>query len=365
MNYDTLPCRHIGISGQQEKEMLKTIGVGSMDELIDKVMPHNIRLKKDLDLAPAMTEREFAEHMMKLAYKNKIYKSYIGLGWYDTATPAVIQRNIFENPVWYTSYTPYQAEISQGRLEALLNFQTMVSDLTAMPLANCSLLDDATAAAEASTMMFSLRSRQQMKAGVSKLFVDEKIFPHVLAVLNTRGIPQGIDIVTGCYKDFDFSAEYFGCIVQYPNADGDIEDYAGFTAKAHEAGIKVAVLADIMSLVLLTPPGEWGVDIVFGSTQRMGTPMFYGGPSAAYFATRDEYKRNMPGRIIGWSKDKYGKLCYRMALQTREQHIKREKATSNICTAQALLATMAGMYAVYHGQDGLKNIAGRIHSIAA
>ncbi len=365
MNYDTLPCRHIGISGQQEKEMLKTIGVGSMDELIDKVMPHNIRLKKDLDLAPAMTEREFAEHMMKLAYKNKIYKSYIGLGWYDTATPAVIQRNIFENPVWYTSYTPYQAEISQGRLEALLNFQTMVSDLTAMPLANCSLLDDATAAAEASTMMFSLRSRQQMKAGVNKLFVDEKIFPHVLAVLNTRGIPQGIDIVTGCYKDFDFSAEYFGCIVQYPNADGDIEDYAGFTAKAHEAGIKVAVLADIMSLVLLTPPGEWEADIVFGSTQRMGTPMFYGGPSAAYFATRDEYKRNMPGRIIGWSKDKYGKLCYRMALQTREQHIKREKATSNICTAQALLATMAGMYAVYHGQDGLKNIAGRIHSIAA
>lgn len=365
MNYDTLACRHIGIGAEQEKEMLKVVGVNSLDELIDKVMPHNIRLKKDLELAPAMTEREYTEHIMKLAAKNKVFRSCIGMGWYDTVTPAVIQRNIFENPVWYTSYTPYQAEVSQGRLEALLNFQTMVSDLTAMPLANCSLLDDATGAAEAANMMMSLRSRQQVKAGANKLFVDEKIFPQVLAVINTRAVPQGIEVVTGDYKSFDFSEGFFGCIIQYPNSDGNIECYSEFTEKAHAADLKVAVLADILSLVLLTPPGEWGADIVFGSTQRMGTPMFYGGPSAGYMATRDEYKRNMPGRIIGWSKDKYGKLCYRMALQTREQHIKREKATSNICTAQALLATMAGMYAVYHGAEGLKNIAGRIHALTA
>ena len=296
---------------------------------------------------------------------NKIYKSYIGTGWYDSITPAVIQRNVFENPVWYTSYTPYQTEISQGRLEALINFQTAVSDLTAMPLANCSLLDEATAGAEAATMMHALRSRAQQKAGANTLFVDSEIFPQTLAVIRTRALPQGIRVKTGSYKELAFTPDLFGCIVQYPNNSGNIEDYRGFTARAHEAGCKVAVSADILSLALLTPPGEWGADIVFGSTQRLGIPMFYGGPSAAYFATRDEYKRNMPGRIIGLSKDKYGHLCYRMALQTREQHIKREKATSNICTAQALLATMAGFYAVWHGAEGIREIARRIHSIAS
>ena len=310
-----------------------------------------------------MTEYEFGKHIAGLASKNKLYTTYIGLGWYNTITPAVIQRNVFENPVWYTSYTPYQTEVSQGRLEALMNFQTAVCDLTAMPLANCSLLDEATAAAEAVTMMYALRSRTQQKAGANVVFVDENIFPQTLAVMTTRAIPQGIELRVGKYKEFEPSPEIFACILQYPNSSGNVEDYTDFTKKAHEADCKVAVAADILSLALLTPPGEWGADIVFGTTQRLGTPMFYGGPSAAYFATRDEYKRNMPGRIIGWSKDKYGKLCYRMALQTREQHIKREKATSNICTAQALLATMAGFYAVYHGQEGIKTIASRIHSI--
>ena len=255
--------------------------------------------------------------------------------------------------------------MSQGRLEALLNFQTAVCDLTGMPLANCSLLDEATAAAEAVTMMYALRPRDMQKSGANVVFVDESVFPQTLAVVTTRAIPQGIRIRTGKYGETELTPDTFACIVQYPNAGGNIEDYRAFVEKAHAAGCKVAVAADILSLALLTPPGEWGADIVFGTTQRLGTPMFYGGPSAAYFATRDEYKRNMPGRIIGWSKDKYGKLCYRMALQTREQHIKREKATSNICTAQALLATMAGFYAVYHGPEGIRTIAGRIHSIAA
>ena len=354
--------RHIGISEQDIPGMLEKIGVKSLDELIDKTIPSEIRLKEKLPLAPAMSEHEFAEHINKLAAMNTRFKSYIGAGWYDTATPAVIQRNVFENPVWYTSYTPYQAEISQGRLEALINFQTAICDLTAMPLANCSLLDEATAAAEATTMMFALRSRKQQKEGACTLFVDEEIFPQNLAVIMTRAIPQGMTVKTGSYKELEFTPDIFGCIVQYPNNSGNVEDYREFTEKAHQADCKVAVDADIMSLALLVPPGEWGADIVFGSTQRMGIPMFYGGPSAAYFATRDEYKRNMPGRIIGLSKDKYGHLCYRMALQTREQHIKREKATSNICTAQALLATMAGFYAVYHGQEGIREIASNIHS---
>lgn len=364
MKTNNFSLRHIGINESDLPKMLKSIGVESVDELINKTIPTQILLKHPLDLAPAMTEREFANHITQLASLNKINKSYIGCGWYDTITPAVIQRNVFENPVWYTSYTPYQTEISQGRLEALLNFQTVVSDLTAMPLANCSLLDEATAAAEAATMMLSLRSRAQQKAGATTLFVDKEIFPQDLAVIRTRAVPQGIQVVTGDYADFEFTPEVFGCIIQYPNNSGSVEDYREFVAKAHEAGCKVAVCADILSLTLLVPPGEWGADIVFGSTQRLGTPMFYGGPSAAYFATRDEYKRNMPGRIIGLSKDKYGHVCYRMALQTREQHIKREKATSNICTAQALLATMAGFYALWHGAEGLKEIAQRIHSIA-
>ena len=364
MKTTTFANRHIGIGEEELPLMLKKIGVNSLDELIDKTIPANIRLKEPLKLPPAMTEREFATHIGQLAAQNKQYKTNIGCGWYDTVTPAVIQRNVFENPVWYTSYTPYQAEISQGRLEALLNFQTVISDLTAMPLANCSLLDEATAAAEAATMMHGLRSRAQQKAQANVLFVDEEIFPQDLAVIRTRALPQGITVKVGSYKELTFTPDMFGCIVQYPNNSGSIEDYRAFTEQAHAAGCKVAVAADILSLAILVPPGEWGADIVFGSAQRLGTPMFYGGPSAAYFATRDEYKRNMPGRIIGLSKDKYGRLCYRMALQTREQHIKREKATSNICTAQALLATMSGFYAVYHGPEGLKEIANHVHAVA-
>lgn len=363
MKNDLLINRHIGITPQDEETMLRKIGVSSLDELIDKTIPSNIRLDKPLDLPEPMTEYEFAGHIAQLASKNKLYTTYIGMGWYGTITPAVIQRNVFENPVWYTSYTPYQTEVSQGRLEALMNFQTAVCDLTGMPLANCSLLDEGTAAAEAVTMMYALRSRTQQKEGANTVFVDESIFPQTLAVMTTRAIPQGIRLTVGRYNEMELTPDIFACVVQYPNASGNVEDYRSFVEKAHAAGCKVAVAADILSLALLTPPGEWGADIVFGSTQRLGTPMFYGGPSAAYFATRDEYKRNMPGRIIGWSRDKYGKLCYRMALQTREQHIKREKATSNICTAQALLATMAGFYAVYHGQEGIRNIAERIHSI--
>lgn len=361
MKTDVFADRHIGITEENLSTMLEKIGVNSLEELISKTIPENILLKEPLALPPAMTEHQFATHITQLASHNKIYKSYIGCGWYDTFTPPVIQRNVFENPVWYTSYTPYQAEISQGRLEALINFQTMISDLTAMPLTNCSLLDEATAAAEAATMMHNLRSRAQQKSDANTLFVDEEIFPQNLAVIQTRAIPQGITVRVGSYKELEFTPDIFGCIIQYPNNSGNIEDYREFTARAHEAGCKVAVDADILSLTLLVPPGEWGADIVFGSTQRLGIPMFYGGPSAAYFATRDEFKRSMPGRIIGLSKDKYGHLCYRMALQTREQHIKREKATSNICTAQALLATMAGFYAIYHGPEGLKEIATRIH----
>lgn len=365
MKNDLLAERHIGISPKDEAAMLRKIGVNSLDELIDKTIPANIRLKKPLELPAPMTEYEYGQHIAQLAAKNQIYTTYIGTGWYGAITPAVIQRNVFENPVWYTSYTPYQTEVSQGRLEALMNFQTAVCDLTGMPLANCSLLDEATAAAEAVTMMFALRPRTMQKAGANVVFVDENIFPQTLAVMTTRAIPQGIVLRVGKYTETELTPDIFACILQYPNSNGNIEDYRAFVEKAHAAECKVAVAADILSLALLTPPGEWGADIVFGSTQRLGTPMFYGGPSAAYFATRDEYKRNMPGRIIGWSKDKYGKLCYRMALQTREQHIKREKATSNICTAQALLATMAGFYAVYHGQEGIRNIAERIHCITA
>ena len=356
--------RHVGITAEDLPDMLKTVGVNTLDELIDQTIPANIRLKQPLNLPEPMTEREFAEHINELASKNEVFTSYIGMGWYDTVCPAPIQRNVFENPVWYTSYTPYQAEVSQGRLEALLNFQTVICDLTGLPLANCSLLDEATAAAEAATMFFGARSRAQVKAGANVLFVDEKVFASTLAVIHTRAIPQGMKIVTGDYKTFTFTPEVFGAIVQYPNADGSIEDYREFIDRAQENGTKVAVAADLMSLVLLTPPGEWGADVVFGSSQRFGIPMFYGGPSAAYFATKDEYKRAIPGRIIGISKDAYGHPAYRLALQTREQHIKREKATSNICTAQALLATMAGFYAIYHGAEGLKNIASRIHATA-
>jgi len=362
---DLLQARHIGISEQDEATMLQVIGAKNIDELIEQTIPASIRLKEDIELPEPLTERQYAEHIAEIASKNKLFTTYIGQGWYDTCTPAVIQRNIFENPSWYTSYTPYQAEISQGRLEALLNFQTAVCDFTGMPLANASLLDEATAAAEASTMMLNLRSRNQVKNNVNVLFVDQSVFKSTLAVLRTRAEAQGIILEIGDYASYKLSDKNFGAIIQYPNADGSVEDYSDFVAKAHSLDCKVAVAADILSLALLTPPGEWGADIVFGSTQRWGIPMGFGGPAAAYFATHDEFKRDMPGRIIGISKDANGKTALRMALQTREQHIKREKATSNICTAQALLASMAGMYTVYHGTEGIKTIAQRIHAIAS
>ena len=364
MQHEKFVNRHIGIEEKDVQAMVSAIGVSGLEQLIDETIPQDIRLKQDLDLPEAMTEREYAEHIAELASKNEVFTSYIGMGWYDTVSPAVILRNVFENPVWYTSYTPYQSEISQGRLEALLNFQTMISDLTGLPLSNCSLLDEATAAAEAASMLFNSRSREQVKNNANVLFVDEKIFDSTLAVLKTRTAPQGIELHTGDYKTFPLTEKVFGVILQYPNADGSIEDYTGFTAQAGAAGIKVAVAADLLSLCLLTPPGEWGADVAFGSSQRFGIPMYYGGPSAGYLAVKEEYKRSIPGRIIGISKDVYGRKAYRMALQTREQHIKREKATSNICTAQALLATMASFYAVYHGPDGLRSMAERIHAYA-
>ena len=360
-----LKNRHIGISEEDETIMLKKIGLKSTDDLIEQTIPHSIRLQKTLELPQPLTERQYAEHIAGLSNQNKLFTSYIGQGWYDTCTPAVIQRNIFENPSWYTSYTPYQAEISQGRLESLLNFQTAVADFTGLPLANASLLDEATAGAEAATMAFNLRSRDKIKSGANILFVDENVFPQTLAVIRTRAFVQGMELEVGDFENVKFTERHFGAIIQYPNSNGSIEDYTGFVTNAHENNCIVAVAADILSLALLTPPGEWGADIVFGSTQRWGIPMFYGGPSAAYFATREEFKRDIPGRIIGISKDVNGKYALRMALQTREQHIKREKATSNICTAQALLATMAGMYNVYHGAEGIRRIALRIHSIAS
>lgn len=364
MKTEEFAIRHIGVNEEDIQKMLEKIGISNLDQLIENTIPQNIRLKADLDLPVPMTEREYAEHIGEVASKNEVFTSYIGMGWYDTCTPPAILRNVFENPVWYTSYTPYQAEISQGRLEALLNFQTAISDMTGMPLANCSLLDEATAAAEAANMFFQTRSRDQVKGEANVLFVDDKVFESTLAVLNTRTQPQGIKIQRGDYKTAQLSDKVFAAVIQYPNSEGSIEDYKAFAAKAKEGNVKIAVAADLLSLALLTPPGEWGADVVFGTSQRFGTPMYYGGPSAAYFATKDEYKRNIPGRIIGISKDAYDKPALRMALQTREQHIKREKATSNICTAQALLATMVSFYAVYHGPEGIKEIASRIHSYA-
>jgi glycine dehydrogenase len=356
--------RHIGPRGTEIDEMLKTIGVESVDALIDETVPANIRLKNQLNLPAPLSEYEYLKHIKSLASKNKIFRTYIGQGYYGTITPSVIIRNVLENPSWYTSYTPYQAEVSQGRLEALLNFQTAVSDFTGMEISNCSLLDEATAAAEAMIMMFNLRSREQVKNNANVLFVDNNIFPQTLDVLITRANPLGIEIIIDDFTDFEFDAKVFGALIQYPAADGTIEDYASFTERAHASNATVAVAADIMSLALLAPPAEWGADIVVGSTQRFGIPMGFGGPHAAYLACHEKFKRSMPGRIIGVTKDAQGKLALRMALQTREQHIKREKATSNICTAQALLAIMASFYAVYHGADGIKNIATRIHASA-
>lgn len=364
MSFDKFCNRHVGVSSPaQLKLMLDTIGVKSVEELISQVIPASIRLRKPIALpAEGMTEYRFAEHVRTLASKNRILRSFIGMGYYPSAVPAVISRNVFENPAWYTSYTPYQAEISQGRLEALLNFQTAVISLTGMEIGNCSLLDEATAAAEAMLMMFSLRSRDAVKQGRNVLFVDENIFPQTLDVLITRSEPFGIEIVRDDYASYEFTGKEFGAIVQYPAADGDVRDYAPFVEKAHGSGALVTAVADLMSLVMLKAPAEWGADIAVGGTQRMGTPMGFGGPCAGYMATREAFKRNMPGRIIGVSVDRLGNKALRMALQMREQHIKRERATSNICTATALMASMVGFYAVYHGPEGLRRIAQHIYS---
>ena len=356
--------RHIGISAADLPEMLRTIGVGSVDELMHKVYPEGIFLDKPLNLPDPMTERELSEHLFELGSRNRIFTSYIGMGWYDTVTPQPIVRNVLENPVWYTSYTPYQAEVSQGRLEALFNFQTVITELTGLPLTNCSLLDEATSGAEAALMLYNERSREQKKAGANQLFVDKRVFDSTQAVIKTRIPQQGMEMIVGDYETFEFTDKVFGAIIQYPDANGRINCYHEFVERAKASGARIAVAADLMSLVLLAPPGEWGADIVFGTAQRFGIPMYFGGPSAGYLACTMDYKRTIPGRIIGISKDTNGHPAYRLALQTREQHIKRERATSNICTAQALLATMSGFYAVYHGPDGLRNIAHRIHAYA-
>lgn len=365
MKTDAFALRHIGPREEDLSRMLKTIGTETIDQLIYETLPDDIRLKAPLNLEPAMTEYEYLNHIAQLGNKNKVFQTYIGLGYHQAIVPAVIQRNVLENPGWYTAYTPYQAEIAQGRLEAILNFQTMVIELSGMEIANASLLDEGTAAAEAMALLFDVRSRDQKKANVNKFFVSEEILPQTLSVLETRATPIGVELVVGNHETFDFSTGFFGAMLQYPGKYGQVYDYAGFIAKAKASEIKTAVGADILSLVKLTSPGEMGADVVFGTTQRFGIPLGYGGPHAAYFATKDEYKRSMPGRIIGVTIDTNGNRALRMALQTREQHIKRDKATSNICTAQVLLAVMAGMYAVYHGPKGLQYIAGKVHASAA
>jgi glycine dehydrogenase len=365
MKTDAFATRHIGPTEDNLNEMFKTIGVSSMEQLISETIPSEIRLKSALSLDPAMTEYEFTKHIFDLGNKNKVFKSYIGLGYNQAIVPAVIQRNIFENPGWYTAYTPYQAEIAQGRLEAILNFQTMVIELTGMEIANASLLDEGTAAAEAMALLFDVRSRDQKKNNINKFFVSEEILPQTLSVLQTRSTPIGVELVVGNHETFDFSTDFFGAILQYPGKFGQVHDYSDFIANASDNEIKVAVAADILSLTKLKPPGEIGAAVVLGTTQRFGIPLGYGGPHAAYFATKEEYKRSMPGRIIGVTIDTDGNRALRMALQTREQHIKRDKATSNICTAQVLLSVMAGMYAVFHGPKGLKYIANTIHSLTA
>jgi glycine dehydrogenase len=361
---DSFANRHIGPNQNELEEMLKVAGADSLDALINETIPDDIRLPKPLDLPAAVTEFELLQSLNNLAQKNKVFKSFIGLGYYDCIVPAVIQRNIFENPGWYTQYTPYQAEISQGRLEALLNFQTMVMDLTGMEIANASLLDEATAAAEAMTMLHRLRNKDVMARNANTFFVSDKCFPQTIDVLKTRAEPLGIELAIGDAQRFQFNEKIYGALVQYPDTDGAVFDFSDFINQAHSSGAMVAVATDLLSLCLLKPPGEIGADVVVGSSQRFGVPMGYGGPHAAFFATRDEFRRQMPGRIIGVSVDAHGNRAYRMALQTREQHIRREKATSNICTAQALLAIMAGMYAVYHGPRRLRAIAERVHGFA-
>lgn len=365
MDTTSFALRHIGPNSQEQKAMLNTIGATSIDQLVSQTIPADIRLKSGLDLDKAMTEQEYLTHIYELSQLNQVFKSYIGLGYHPSNLPSVIQRNILENPGWYTAYTPYQAEIAQGRLEALLNYQTMVIDLTGMEIANASLLDESTAAAEAMSLLFAVRERSQKKAGVVKFFVSDRVLPQTLSLLQTRANPIGIELIVGNESEFDFSDTYFGALLQYPGKDGQITDIKSFIEKANASQIKVAVAADILSLVKLEAPGKFGADVVLGTTQRFGIPMGYGGPHAAYFATKEAYKRDVPGRIIGVTKDANGNRALRMALQTREQHIKRDKATSNICTAQVLLAVMAGMYAVYHGPKGLEFIANKVNNATA
>jgi len=365
MTTDQFVTRHNGPNSQDVQAMLNKINAPSLDALIDQTVPAAIRLKNPLNLPEGMSEHDFLAHLRGIAAKNKLYKSYIGLGYYNTILPPVIQRNVLENPGWYTAYTPYQAEIAQGRLEALLNYQTMIVDLTGMAIANASLLDEATAAAEAMTMLYGLRSRDAVAQGKNSFFVSHECYPQTIELLKTRAKPLGIELVVGDFQTVTLNDQLYGALLQYPTAAGTVHEYANFVSRAKKHGMTIAVAADILSLVLLTPPGEWGADVVLGSTQRFGVPMGYGGPHAAYFACRDAHKRSMPGRIIGVSVDADGNPALRMALQTREQHIRREKATSNICTAQALLAIMAGMYAVYHGADGLRGIAEQVHRSTA
>jgi len=362
MTSDKFVNRHNGPRQSEVSAMLKKIGVGSIDELINQTVPSHIRLKQPLRVAPAMSEYQYLQHLRALGKKNKVFRSYIGLGYSNNILPAVIQRNVLENPGWYTAYTPYQAEIAQGRLEAILNFQTMVMDLTAMPIANASLLDEATAAAEAVFMFYSNRSKDKLKNNAHKFFVSNTVFPQTRDVITTRSAPIGIEVVTGDPATHNFDESYFGALIQYPDINGEVADYKHFMSAAKSKDIQVAVATDLLALALLTPPGQWGADCVVGNSQRFGVPLGYGGPHAAFFACREDYKRLIPGRIIGVSVDSQGNQALRMALQTREQHIKRDKATSNICTAQALLAIMASMYAVYHGQQGIRSIASGVHA---
>jgi len=365
-HYDKFVNRHVGVNDADEKSMLKTIGVKTLNQLIKETVPNSIRMKGDLNIPTAMTEYDYLQELKQTAAMNQVFKSYIGLGYNGTITPSAILRNVFQNPGWYTQYTPYQAEIAQGRLEALLNFQTMVSDLTALPIANASLLDEGTAAAEAMAMFFAQKNKKVKtdEDAANVFFVDNKVFDQTYDILITRAKPLNIKVVRGDWKSYMFTEKTFGVLLQYPAKDGSVEDYRAFAAEANDKDIYVTVAADILSLALLMPPGEWGADAVVGNTQRLGVPMGYGGPHAAYFATKEKFKRQIPGRIIGVSIDEQDNPALRMALQTREQHIRREKATSNICTAQALLAIMASMYAVYHGPNGIRQIAARVHTMA-
>lgn len=361
---DLFATRHIGPDQEELKKMLAVVGVDSLDTLINETIPDDIRSKKPLDLPAAMSESDLLDRLRVVAKKNKLLKTFIGLGYSNCIVPAVIQRNILENPGWYTQYTPYQSEISQGRLEALLNFQTMIMDLTAMEIANASLLDEGTAAAEAMSMLARVRGRDKVKNDANTFLVSDKCLPQTIDILKTRAEPLGIELIIGDHREFEFSDDVYGALVQYPDVDGNVVDFTQFITEAHAAGVMVTVAADLLSLTMLTPPGEMGADVVVGSSQRFGVPLGYGGPHAAFFATKAEFKRQMPGRIIGVSVDRHEKPAFRMALQTREQHIRREKATSNICTAQSLLAIMASMYAVYHGPQGLRRIAERVHAHA-